>query len=609
MLWDDMTTPEDQPGQLPPAVTTGPDSPWFRRGLLLCCWLVAVGLGAIHAWGDRHTMNPDGISYLDLAEAVRAGRWSDAVSGYWSPVYSCLLAVGLMFSGASPYWEATVAHAVNFAVYLCALASFHFLWVAILDRGRSRARDAAADAGEQLPSWAWFVLGYALFIWTSLDLITLRIVNPDMCVAVCVYLAAGIVVRLQGGQAGIGWFVALGLVLSIGYLTKAIMLPMAVVFVIVALLAAGQFRRLPARVVVVLICFALPAGPYVAFLSVQKGRLTFGDSGRINYAAHVSGIYPWDHWRGLPPGTGTPVHPSRQILDKPAVFEFAGPVPGTYPLWYDPSYWYDGVKPTFNLSRQARALWRNKDAYFDLLCRQQGAWLFPVLVLFAFGSRLGSALREISSYWPLLLPALGGLGIYALVHVEPRYVAPFVLLGWGALLPAVRLPAGNLSGSLIRAVCGVSLLALLLTIGTEACPAISRTVSDLRLRTDTAPHHQWQIARQLREMGLRPGDKVAHIGQALKSWSYWARLADVQIISELRPEESFWLSDDATRGRVIEAFRSTGARAVIARRPTSDERPWGLPIDFAPGFQPVGNTGHYVLFLVTPATQTASAPG
>ncbi|MGQ9649600.1 MAG: hypothetical protein ACUVXJ_05795 [Phycisphaerae bacterium] len=571
--------------------------------------MVAVGLGALHAWADRHTMNPDGISYLDLADAVRTGRWSDAVSAYWSLVYPCLLAVGLMLSRVEPYWEATVAHAVNFSIYLCALASFHFLWVGLWHRGLSRARAAPADAGERLPSWAWLVLGYALFIWTSLDLITLRIVTPDMCVAACVYLAAGILVHLQRGQAGTGWFALLGLVLGIGYLTKAIMLPMAVVFAVVALFAAGRFRRLPARVVVVLICFALPAGPYVTFLSIQKGRLTFGDSGRINYAAHVSGIYPWDHWRGLPLGTGTPVHPSRQILDKPAVFEFASPVPGTYPLWYDPSYWYDGVKPTFSLSRQASALWRNKDVYFDLLCRQQGAWLFPVLVLFAFGSRLGSALREILSYWPLLLPALAGLGIYALVHVEPRYAAPFVLLGWGVLLPAVRLPAGKLSGSLIRAACGVSALALLLTIAVEAGPAVNRTAADLRTRTDTAPHQQWQIARQLQEMGLRPGDKVAHIGQALKSWSYWARLAGVQIISELRPAESFWLSDDATRARVIEAFRSTGARAVIAHRPPSDERPWGLPIEFAPGFQPLGNTGHYVLFLAPLATQTSSAPG
>jgi len=608
MLWDDMIAPDNQTGQAAPAVPPGTESPWRRAVLLLCCWLVAVGLGAVHAWSARHSMNADGMSYLDLADAVQAGQWSDAVSAYWSLAYPSLLAFGLMLARPSPYWEATVAHAFNFVIYLCALASFHFLWTGLWSSRQTRSASAGSDGGESIPSWAWLTLGYALFLWTSLDLITLQLVTPDMCVAACVYLAAGIVVRLRRGQAGIGWFALLGLVLGIGYLAKAIMLPMTIVFAATALFAAGRLRKSPARVVVMLVCFALLAGPYVGLLSEQKGRLTFGDSGRINYAAHVSGIHPWDHWRGLPAGTGTPLHPTRQILDKPAVFEFAEPVPGTYPLWYDPSYWYDGVKPTFSLSRQMNVLWQNKDACFDLLCRQQGGWLFPVLVLFVFGGRFRSTIRELVFYWPVLLPAIAGLGIYALVHVEARYVAPFMILGWGSLLAAVRLPAGDSSGKLVKAVCGVSVLALLLTIGMEAGPAVSRTAKDLRMRVDTAPHRQWQIARQLREMGLQPGDRVAHVGQALKSWSYWARLAGVQIVSELRPEESFWLADDATRARVIEAFRSTGARAVIARRPTSDERPWGLPIDFAPGFQPVGNTGHYDLFLAPPATQSSATP-
>ena len=26
-------------------------------------------MGALHAWASRHTMNPDGISYLDMADA------------------------------------------------------------------------------------------------------------------------------------------------------------------------------------------------------------------------------------------------------------------------------------------------------------------------------------------------------------------------------------------------------------------------------------------------------------------------------------------------------------------------------------------------------------
>jgi len=231
------------------------------------------------------------------------------------------------------------------------------------------------------------------------------------------------------------------------------------------------------------------------------------------------------------------------------------------------------------------------------LCRRQGGMVFAFLILFLMRRSWLASVRDLLTYWLVLVPALAGLSIYALVHVEYRYVSSFVVLGWAAVLAGVRLPGSSASKTIIHYVSVTSLAAMLLTIGAGALPAVRQTAVDLRLRTDAAPHRQWQVADQLLEMGLRPGDKVAHVGQALKSWSYWARLAGVRIIAELRPDDSFWLADDATRARVMEAFASTGARAVIARRRATDERPFRLPVDFAPGWQPVGKTGHYVHFL------------
>ena len=40
-----------------------------------------------------------------------------------------------------------------------------------------------------LPEWALVALGYTLFIWSSLSLIKISVVTPDMCVAALVYLA------------------------------------------------------------------------------------------------------------------------------------------------------------------------------------------------------------------------------------------------------------------------------------------------------------------------------------------------------------------------------------------------------------------------------------
>ena len=42
--------------------------------------------------------------------------------------------------------------------------------------------------------------------------------------------------------------------------------------------------------------------------------------------------------------TRTPGHPPRRISEAPLILEFRTPVGGTHPLWYDASYWWDGLR-------------------------------------------------------------------------------------------------------------------------------------------------------------------------------------------------------------------------------------------------------------------------
>jgi hypothetical protein len=53
----------------------------------MACWGVALLVGAVQAWGGRHLVNPDGISYLDMGDAFSRVGWSAMVNGYWSPLY------------------------------------------------------------------------------------------------------------------------------------------------------------------------------------------------------------------------------------------------------------------------------------------------------------------------------------------------------------------------------------------------------------------------------------------------------------------------------------------------------------------------------------------
>jgi hypothetical protein len=172
-------------------------------------------------------------------------------------------------------------------------------------------------------------------------------------------------------------------------------------------------------------------------LSKTKGRLTFGDSGRLNYAGMVSPNSPPKHWQGEPAGSGVPKHPTRKLLEEPAVFEFAKPVAGTYSPWYDPSYWNEGVQWTFRLRSQIRVLVQSALKYAKMVIEQLGLVAGMLIFLFWGGA---PTRRAIVCNWPLIATAGLSIGIYSLVLVTSRYVGGSVVLLFVAILAGIRLP-------------------------------------------------------------------------------------------------------------------------------------------------------------------------
>src|SRR6266566_1568212 len=156
--------------------------------LRIIFWTIAVFMGLIQAWVSRFSMNPDGISYLDMGDGFWRGDWRMLLNGYWSPLYGFVVGLALKILKPSPYWEFPVVHLVNFLIYLLALISFDFFLREFI---KTRTRDQEAA----LPEYLWLTIGYLLFISSSLLLITLGVVSPDMCVATCVYLAAALLLR------------------------------------------------------------------------------------------------------------------------------------------------------------------------------------------------------------------------------------------------------------------------------------------------------------------------------------------------------------------------------------------------------------------------------
>ncbi len=317
--------------------------------------VAAIASGLLHVWAYRYQIEADGVSYLDMANAYFRGDWKMAINGYWSPLYSWLLGLPLFVFKPSSYWESTVAHLANFAIYVVALFCFEFFLKALIRFHQTT--HGFGNGGEPLPEWVWWALGYTLFLYSFLPhMLSLGFVTPDLCVAALVYLAAGILLRLRTGERGWTAFAAFGAALGIGYLAKTVMFPLAFVFLGTALFGARGRRRAEPRVLIALATFLLVGGPLVAAISQSKGRLTFGDSGRITYASFVSPIEDFVHWRGEQEGTGRPKHPTRKILGSPPMYEFATPIGGAYPPWYDPSYWNEGVVPHVTLKGQLKIL-------------------------------------------------------------------------------------------------------------------------------------------------------------------------------------------------------------------------------------------------------------
>src|SRR5216683_1711744 len=132
-------------------ITAGSNSP--HRMLRICCWGLALALGAAQAWATRFTMNPDGISYLDIGDAYWRGDWHNAINAYWSPLYSWILGFFLKVLKPSAYWEYPLAHLVNFLIYVATLGCFEFFLNSIITEWRRRAETNRGEIGLSEFSW------------------------------------------------------------------------------------------------------------------------------------------------------------------------------------------------------------------------------------------------------------------------------------------------------------------------------------------------------------------------------------------------------------------------------------------------------------------------
>jgi hypothetical protein len=563
------------------------------KQLRILFWFIAILLGAIHALASAsvHAMNEDGISYLDMGDAYLRGDWSMAINTVWSPLYSWILGLTMYIIKPSIRWEFPVVHLVNFLIYLSSMVCFDFFWRQVMNSRQAISADFSEDDVVALPERAMLTLGYLLFIWSSLNLISIWTVTPDMCLAAFLYLTAGLILIIRNGSATWSTYALLGLILSLGYLTKAAVFPLAFVFLIIALFSSPNIRQVKSPFLASGLIFFLIAGSFVAILSNAKGRLTFSDAGKITYIRYVNNL-PYPHWQGETPDNGLPLHPTRKVFDNPPIYEFSRPIGGTYPVSYDPSYWYEGAVAQFKLKQQAKLIISSVLFYLDFFFNQQGVMVAAIFILFMM-----------SRWRPLLvICSLAAFGMYALVYVENRYIAVFVVIFWADLLTKVRLVESRITKKLASVTSIVMFIFLIVQIGAfnlEGFNALAFNVNAFKGKqaakptTSQARSPSWpgEVAKELHRLNIKSGDAVAVIGYAFDS--YWARLARLKIVAEMFNWEAdeFWRGMPLFQSQVIDVFKRTGAKAIVAEEVPSYAK--------LKDWHQVNDTNYYIYLLAS----------
>jgi len=561
---------------------------------MLVCRIVCVTFALLETWSQRRFINEDGISYLDMSDALIRHNWHLLINPIWSPLYPFLIGVATWLTRPSAPWEVPIVHALNFVIFLGALASFEFLLRQVISvLGRENGRQDA-DSVAFLPVWTWQLLGYSLFGWTTFGMIWApRMITPDLVVAMFVYLDAGLLLSLRTSTKKSRICLLLGLTLGLGYLAKAILFPMAFVFMVVAFFVIGEWRKAVLPVAMTFLLFCAVAAPLFISMSRRVGRPSYSEAGNMNYVWHVNHFNPY-----LASASGPPAelkHPMTLLHRHPDVFGFREPLAYTYPPRQDMEYWSAGANARVNPRDQLGAIGGNLKVLFtDVHIVPMWGLIGGALIYLLMSPNAPRRFQNILRSWPLFVPGVAAPCLYLLISVEPRYVAPFLVMVLLGLFPGILLqnPMGAAKGAAVSTVVIATavmvLTAMLVIYHLAGFPRGEKGEIFL------------QVGQSLNRAGVQPGEDVAIIGDS-SDGCRWARMARVRIVAQILREDAadfLQVSSPRVQAEVYDAFARAGAKAVVAEETPSSS-------GFA-DWQRLGDT-HYFVHLLAPGQQQSSS--
>jgi hypothetical protein len=536
------------------------------------CWFV-------QAYATRFTQEAaDGISYMEIARQIAGNNWHALLNTYWSPGYPLLLALGVKLFSPAPARELLMMRVIGWLSLLATLAAFEYFLRTFL-RLRDNFLAVDATAGPPLIGDTQFrVLAYGLFFWCTTVLVPSSNEHPDILVFAVYLLASAIAMDLLTFRRGIARYALLGAVLALGFVVKAILFPLGFVFLFALACYRTQWNW---KLVLGFAVFVIGVIPLIAGLSMRTHRFTIGDVGPVA-RAQTMGLYDFAN---LSPGTPVAAAPHIQIFTDP-IWQ------GSYPPWTEPSIRFTGHVPYIPLKMQLNKTHIVLRFYFDMFVGSLGALTCCFVVLALIQRNLTALIAGFLRQTVVWMPAIAGLGAYATLRIEGRFLPAFVMgvfvaLG-GALVWNGPPPPPDKSGEQhpsAQTVTKYLVYAAAAILALQGIAEVGHTASSAARNYPDAT-----AAAALTAFGVMPGDGVGFLGNGLED-HLWAHVAGVEIVGEIPKDDvsAFWAATPQQKREALAQLEAAHAKALI----TTNVPPPAL----AEGWKQLAGTQYYILPL------------
>jgi hypothetical protein len=529
-----------------------------RRNLTLLTWILGSVVflgGAWNCWNSCYAPDPDAIHYLNIGEAVERGDVPGFLNSTWGPLFGVISALWLrILPNAQTVYPREALKILNLCILAIVLVAAAKLCARLVE-GKDRSFETCAAT-------KFFVFGA---LWVALQLMGVFRESPDLMLLAVALASTFCYLRLfdAGGER---WYVAavlIGFWGAAGYYLKQSYFPIALLFLAALAWPPGTIPKRILRVAAGTAVFIALTVPWMLGLSARDGHLTWGGNSKLNYILSV------EHHGDLYGPLFDALPQKDRLPSDPTTVDFGADFPHAQcPLFFDPAFYLNDVPIKFDWKLQVKDSLGNYTITINLF-RHKGPFVIA-LILIGFGLLCFRGLSLTSKWVPLILICIAPFVLYPLVHVEYRYLCPYLFLGgacaWGWFL-STRKNVSKFAAALI--VAGL----LIAAVWDYTRPG---ETSHISFGCCVNPYQRF--TQELSARGVSDGSKLVLVGAPRGIHFYsWLDPGRYRLQAVITDPQRFFVSGPDVRKRIEEELADRGSRVIVAPAelvPAADAGNW-----------------------------------